>query len=186
MGMAHKCSLGASSRSAPRTTSVASLYTFGPQEFFGRPLRCGCSTIHGGRAWPESAHCLLTSVKGRAAIFPKRSGDKSKCWKFLGGRFALTQFCLRSSSHRSAGCWGFLWNILIEKHWVFSIRLHAVCKQYNNFDITQASNIWICSDFRRTAWFQTRDNVSNSALAAKRCLFSSSPILPLSHKKFPK
>ena len=60
----------ASSRSAPPTTSVASLYTL---EFFWRPWRCGCSTIRGRRVWPENTHCLLTSVKGRAAIFPKRS-----------------------------------------------------------------------------------------------------------------
>ena len=37
----------ASSRSAPPTTSVASLYTLDPQEFFGRPRRCGCSAIRG-------------------------------------------------------------------------------------------------------------------------------------------
>ena len=75
----------ASSSSAPPTTSVASLYTLDPQEFFGRPRRCGCSTIRGRRVWPENTHCLLTSVKGRAAIIPKKKpiGDKSKCWKFL-------------------------------------------------------------------------------------------------------
>ena len=39
----------ASSSSAPPTTSVASLYTLDPQEFFGRPRRCGCSTIRGRR-----------------------------------------------------------------------------------------------------------------------------------------
>ena len=39
----------ASSRSAPPTTAVASLYTLDPQEFFGRPRRCGCSTIRGRR-----------------------------------------------------------------------------------------------------------------------------------------
>ena len=39
----------ASSRSAPPTTSVASLYTLDPQEFFGRPRRCGCSAIRGRR-----------------------------------------------------------------------------------------------------------------------------------------
>ena len=33
----------------------------------------------------------------------KNQGDKSKCWKFLGGHLALTQFCLRSC-YRSAGC----------------------------------------------------------------------------------
>ena len=61
----------ASSRSAPPTTAVASLYTLDPQEFFGRPRRCGCSAIRGRRVWPENTHCLLTSVEGRAAIFPK-------------------------------------------------------------------------------------------------------------------
>ena len=39
----------ASSSSAPPTTSVASLYTLDPQEFFGRPRHCGCSTIRGRR-----------------------------------------------------------------------------------------------------------------------------------------
>ena len=39
----------ASSRSAPPTTWVASLYTLDPQEFFGRPRRCGCSAIRGRR-----------------------------------------------------------------------------------------------------------------------------------------
>ena len=29
----------------------------------------------------------------------------AKCWKFLGGRSAPTQSCLRSCSQRSAGCW---------------------------------------------------------------------------------
>ena len=39
----------ASSRSAPPTTAVASLYTLDPQEFFGCPRRCGCSAIRGRR-----------------------------------------------------------------------------------------------------------------------------------------
>ena len=60
----------ASSRSAPPTTAVASLYTLDPEEFLGRPRRCGCSAIRGRRVWPENTHCLLTSVEGRAAIFP--------------------------------------------------------------------------------------------------------------------
>ena len=32
------------------------------------------------------------------------TGDKSGCLKFLGGRLAPTQSCLRSCSQRSAGC----------------------------------------------------------------------------------
>ena len=39
----------ASSRSAPPTKVAASLYTLDPQEFFGRPRRCGCSAIRGRR-----------------------------------------------------------------------------------------------------------------------------------------
>ena len=39
----------ASSRSAPPTTAVASLYTLDPQEFFGHPRRCRCSAIRGRR-----------------------------------------------------------------------------------------------------------------------------------------
>ena len=58
-----------SSRSAPPTTAVASLYTLDPEEILGRPRRCGCSAVRGRRVWPDNTHCLLTSVKGRAAIF---------------------------------------------------------------------------------------------------------------------
>ena len=54
---------------------------------------------------------------------------------------------------------------------------HAVCKQYNNFESTQASKIRIFSALGRTAWFQTRHNVWNSALAAPKRRFSSGPIL---------
>ena len=52
-----------------------------------------------------------------------------------------------------------------------------MCKQYNNFESTQTSKIRIFSAFGRTAWFHTQHNVSNSALAAPRRLFSSGPIL---------
>ena len=45
---------------------------------------------------------------------------------------------------------------------------HAVCKQYNNFESTQVSKIRIFSALGRTAWFQTRHNVSNSAVAAPK------------------
>ena len=62
----------ASSRSTPPTASVASLYTLHPQEFFGRPRRCGCSTTRSRRVWPENTHRLLAPAKSRAATFPKR------------------------------------------------------------------------------------------------------------------
>ena len=66
-----------------------------------------------------------------------RTGDKSGCLKFLGGRFAPTQSCLRSCSHKSAGCWGFFWNILLEKHWVFSGRLCWAMLCANNRTISK-------------------------------------------------
>ena len=54
----------ASSSSAPPTTAVASLYTFDPQEFLGRPRRCGCSAIRGRRVWPRK-HALPPHISGR-------------------------------------------------------------------------------------------------------------------------
>ena len=84
----------------------ASLHTLDPQDFFGFPGRCGCSTIRGRRMWPENTyiHALPPDVKD---LSKKKIGVKSKRWKFLGGRFAPTQLCLRSCSRSSAGCWGF-------------------------------------------------------------------------------
>ena len=81
-----------SSRPAPPTTAVASLYTLDPQEFFGRPRRkTRTASSHQWKAELQSFQEALT-------------GDKSGCLKFLGGRFAPTQSCLRSCSQRSAGC----------------------------------------------------------------------------------
>ena len=74
------------------TTAVASLYTLDPQECFGRPRRkTRTASSHQWKAELQSFQKALT-------------GDKSGCLKFLGGRFAPTQSCLRSCSQRSAGC----------------------------------------------------------------------------------
>lgn len=72
MGMAHKRSVGVLQckklaprfstvsgletrpRQGPPTRSVASLYTWSPHEFFGRPKRFSCSTIRGRSVRPQN------------------------------------------------------------------------------------------------------------------------------------
>ena len=87
------------------------------------PDHSGCKFVHVGPPgilWASSAlrlfsnpgpkgltrkHAQPPHISGRLQSFQKTPiGDKSGCLKFLGGRFAPTQSCLRSCSQRSAGC----------------------------------------------------------------------------------
>ena len=88
-----------SSRSAPPITPVASLYTLDREQCFGRPRRRLFSSLGPGPESVARKHALPPEVSERAELqlFQERSaGDKSGCWKFFGGRFALTQSCLTS------------------------------------------------------------------------------------------
>ena len=156
----------ASSRFVPRPHGLQACTPWTPRSFLGAP---GAAVVQ------TRKHAQLPDVnEGQSCNLSKKNkneGDKSKCWKFFCGHFALTQFCLRSCSWKA---------LSLLSSALFS---HAVCRQYKNFDITQTSKIRISSVFGRTAWFQTRDNVSISAFAAPRRVFSSGPVLPLSQEK---
>ena len=162
MGMAHNRSIGAvrNKKIAPRFSTVSSWKTRPRQDQHPRPHRLQVCTpwtpksflgAPGAAAVQQSAaeECdqrtrTASWRQWRAELqsFQKEPiGGKSKCWKFLGGRFALTQSCLRSCSHRSAGCWGFSWNILIEKHWVFSILLCSAMLYANNTTISKVRRL---------------------------------------------
>ena len=98
------------------------------------PDHSGCKFVHlgppaavqqsGAEGFDQKTHTASSHQwKAELQSFQEAlTGDKSRCLKFLAGRFAPTQSCLRSYSQRRAGCWGFFWNILLEKHWIFSVR----------------------------------------------------------------
>ena len=89
------------------------------------PDHSGCKFVHlgpPGILWASSAlplfsnpgpkgltrkHALPPYISGRQSCNLSKktlTGDKSGCLKFLGGRLAPTQSCLRSCSQRSVGC----------------------------------------------------------------------------------
>ena len=142
MGMAHRRSIGdvRNKRIAPRISTASSWKTRPRQGQHPRPQRLQVCTpwtprnslgVLGAAAVQQSGAegfdqktRTASSHRWKAELqsFQKALiGDKSGCLKFLGGRFAPTQSCLRSCSQRSAGCWWFFWNILLEKRW-FSVR----------------------------------------------------------------
>ena len=91
----------ASSRSAPPTTAVASLYTLDPQEFFGRPRRCGCSAIRGRRVWPKGLPLALVAPKSAGEwVKPKVN---SRNWRESGGILPCTPH-KRSVSSKLVSC----------------------------------------------------------------------------------
>ena len=82
------------------------------------PDRSGCKFVHlgprgilwaslalrlfsnpGPKGWTRK-YALLPHISGRQSFQKTLTGDKSGCLKFLGGRFAPTQSCLRSCSQR--------------------------------------------------------------------------------------
>ena len=128
MGMAHRHSIGVlrTKRIAPRFSLISSWKTGPRQGQHPRPQRLqvcsrwtpkntlgvkGAAAVQqsGTKGFDQKIRTAPSHLRKAELQFFQKGllGDMSGCLKFLGGRFAPTQSCLRSCSQRDAGMLNF-------------------------------------------------------------------------------